>query len=154
MALRKVAFFLSLVVALAGCATKSTAERGAAYANKQLEQRGSPYRWSSTNFPDGSAVLQRELIGTPCTTAANATLQHDVLTSIGQFEVQNGGSATPELLGTRCISLVRSQVNEAWVIARGKEKMAYTVSFRPQASGGVAFEVHGPWGKAELPTIC
>ena len=143
----KFLFFVALLCFLSGCATNSIADRGAAYANKELEQRGSPFRWNSTAFNDGSSVLERQLLGKPCSTAANATLQHDVLASIGQAEAQSGGSANPTLVEARCVSIVKSQINEVWVIARGNDKIAYTVSFRPQASGGTDFEVHGPWGK-------
>ena len=147
MIIRKFVICLILLCTLDGCATNSTAERGAALANKELEQRGSPFRWSSTSFNDGSATLHRELIGNPCTTAADATLKHDVMASIGQAEAQSGGSASPALIETRCVSFDKSQINEVWVIARGGDKIAYTISLRPQATGGTDFELRGPWGK-------
>ena len=146
MIIRQLAICISLLCTLVGCATSSVAERGTALANKDLEQRGSPYRWRAESFEDGFSVVERELIGERCTTAADASLQRDVMTNIGKAEAHSGGSASPALVETRCISINKSQVDEVWVIARGDDEIAYTVTLRSQSGGGTDIEVQGPWG--------
>ncbi len=137
---------LILLCALVGCATGSVAERSIALSNKELERRGSPVRWNATSFDDGVSLFERTLIGKPCATAADERLQRDVMANIGKAEVQSGGSASPALVETRCVSINTSQVNEVWVIARGDDEIAYTVTLRSQSGGGTDIEVQGPWG--------
>ena len=139
-------FAVALSVCLAGCAGNPAAEIAARDTNKEFEKSGNPYRWRVENAPGAfNSVMQKELIGTPSTTAADAQVQADILKTIGDVEAKQGGSQTPALVETRTISQTSAEIVEVWVVSRADKQIAYTVSMKPSPKGGTDFSVKGPW---------
>lgn len=89
--------------------------------------------------------LQRELIGTPAKTAADAQLATDIGAMIAQKEAKFGGESAPRVLETRLVSATPKETREIWTVARGEKRMAYVVFFSPSDKGGTDFGVSGPW---------
>jgi hypothetical protein len=108
------------------------------------EKPGSPYHWVSEHA-EGGTVLERVLIGKPGPTVADHTTKTDILKNIGAYEEKAGGSAMPEVIEVRRLPKVKDDYNEVWVISRGGEKMAYTVTLTPSPKGGVDLRIQGPW---------
>ena len=138
---------LLLTMSFAAAAANPTAERGVALANKDLEKSGSPYRWAVGEEKDGMSVMEKHLLGEPCTTVADAVLTSDTLANIGTAEARFEGSTSPQLLETRCVAPTRKSkgVKEIWVVARGEKQVPYVVVFHPDPKGGVTMEITGPW---------
>jgi hypothetical protein len=146
--------FVTMLVACSSSLDRMHEERGTAEVNRQLERQGSPFRFALTdeNRP-GYGVAKRYVIGSNCTSAAatDPRLKADVIKSIGSAEMQFGGSTNPEIVETRCVSStgpLPQTINEVWLILRGTDKIAYTVTMRPGVKGGTDLEIHGPFGKA------
>jgi hypothetical protein len=140
----KLSFALFLIF-LISCSSNPTANRHAAVANANLEKAGSPYHWRSTKTANDMTFLQRELIGTPSKSAADAQLAADIGAMIAQKEAKFGGEPTPRVLQTRFVSTSAKETREIWSIARGEKRIAYVVFFSPSDKGGTDFGVDGPW---------
>jgi hypothetical protein len=146
-------FLVSIIITLTSCAPqnyRSSIDNSVMEANAKLASEGSPFRWKqSQKNNDGTHLIQKFMIGRPCESAADQTLKSDVLKNIGVAESKYGGVSSPELIETRCVSVARAPllVYEVWVIKRGNDKIAYNVSMKSSATGGVDFSIHGPWAK-------
>jgi hypothetical protein len=108
------------------------------------EKPGSPYHWVSENAYGGT-VLTRALLGKPDRTVADDRTKADVLKNIGGYEEKAGGDAQPKVLEVRRLPKVGNEYNEVWIVARGKERIVYTVGLTPSPEGGVDLRIQGPW---------
>ena len=134
---------ISLLVLFSSlCSAESAAEK--TLREMTTEKPGSPYRWVSEHA-EGGTVMERVLLGKPGPTVADSTVKADILRNIGAYEQKAGGSATPEVIEVRLLPKVKNDYNEVWVVSRGGEKMAYTVTLTPSPKGGVDLRVQGPW---------
>ena len=137
--------FALISIFLISCSSTPMADRHAALANTNLEKDGSPYHWRTTKTANDMTFLQRELIGTPAKTAADAELSADIGTMIGRKEAKFGGASTPRVLETRLVSATPKGTREIWTVARGDKRIAYVIYFVPSDKGGTDFGVDGPW---------
>jgi outer membrane lipoprotein-sorting protein len=142
----KVAFcFALLSIFLISCSGNPTADRHATTANTNLEKKGSPYHWQPAKTANGMTFLQRELIGTPAKTSADAQLAADIGAIIAQKEAKVGGESTLRVLETRLVSATPKGTREIWSVARGDKRIAYVIYFVSSDKGGTDFGVDGPW---------
>jgi hypothetical protein len=137
--------FALLLVFLISCSSNPIADRHAATANTNLEKAGSPYHWRPTKTANDMTFLQRELIGTPAKTLADAQLAADIGAMIAQKEAKFGGEFTPRVVETRLVSATPKGTREIWIVARGEKHIAYVIYFVPSGNGGTDFGVDGPW---------
>jgi len=137
--------FALILIFLISCSSNPTADRHVAIADKNLEKPGSPYHWQSTKTANDMTFLQRELIGTPAKTAADAQLVGDIEGMIAQKEAKFGGESTTRVLETRFVSTSAKETREIWSVARGEKRIVYVVVFSPSDKGGTDFGVSGPW---------
>lgn len=124
------------------CAAESAAEK--TLRETTTEKPGSPYHWVSEHA-EGGTILERVLIGTPGPTVADDIVKADILRNIGAYEEKNGGTATPEVVEVRQLPKSKDEYNEVWVISRGGQPIAYTVSLKRSPQGGVDLHIQGPW---------
>jgi len=108
------------------------------------EKPGSPYHWVSDSA-EGGTVLERVLVGTPGPTVADRTAQADILKYIGDYEEKAGGAAKPKVIEVRRVPRSKDEYSEVWVIARGGQRIVYTVFLKPSPQGGVDLRIQGPW---------
>lgn len=136
---------LFIVGLMVGCAGNSTVKNAARMANEGAEKSGSSYRWVVEEHDSRTAIVDKQLIGTPAPTAADQVLKKDVLTAIEKLEVQSGATGQPKLIETRRVSIGSDAVTEVWVVSRDVKNVAYTVTMRPSPNGGVDLSISGPW---------
>lgn len=109
------------------------------------DEEFSVIRWRVKDAPGMfHSVMHRELIGTPAKTVADEQLQRDILATIGKSEGDFGAKQSPTLLETRAMSQAPAEITEIWVVSRGEQWMAYTVTMKPSPKGGTDFSVTGP----------
>ena len=133
---------LAFIVFSNTCAAGSAAEK--TLREMTTEKPGSPYQWVSERA-EGGTVMERVLVGTPGPTVADETVKADILRNIGAYEEKNGGAAVPEVVEVRQLPKSKDGYNEVWVVSRGGQRIAYTVSLKPSPQGGVDLHIHGPW---------
>jgi hypothetical protein len=145
--MRKILLLMLLATTFPCLAADSVAVQGAEMANAELEKIGSPYRWVvGETSSDGSELLEKQLVGLPCVTAADPTLIFDTLSNIGTAESQLGGLPGPSLVETRCVaSNPQGIVIEIWVVRREDKLIPYVVYFQMDPAGGVDVNIRGPW---------
>jgi hypothetical protein len=108
--------------------------------NYEAEKKGSPYRWHVVDLPGDRAKLEQRLIGEPSKTVADATVQKDVLATIGKTNMSRNSSQNPTLIDVRLLSRAQDTIVEAWLVSWGERRAVYSISMKTSPQGGVSFE--------------
>ena len=74
-------------------------------------------------------------------TVADARTRPDVLRSIGVFELANGGSPSPMLLGVESLGRSGETWIERWTVSRNGRRVPYSVKLRPGTGERIDFDV-------------
>jgi len=74
-------------------------------------------------------------------TVADARTRPEVLRSIGVFELANGGSPSPMLLGVESLGRSGETWIERWTVSRNGRRVPYSVKLRAGAGERIDFDV-------------
>ena len=138
LALLLASLLIVIAAALGACAAR---DPQLAADNAEQARIGSPYRYAMSPGPDGKPVRTRVVVGEPAPSRADRRVQGRILDSIAQSEQACGATAPGKLVETRTIRHDDSRVDEAWVVTRGDEQVAYLVTL--ELGEEVDFFVHG-----------
>jgi hypothetical protein len=128
------AFVLATVFGLAGCPTTPSAVET---ANKQMEAKGSPFRYVA----QGDSAMVMTLMPLPTgPTKAIEPLAKQALDSIAAEEARKGRS-TANLEEVRHLQDGR----EVWVLHTLNDGIAYVVSFEAPSKAGSNIKMTGPY---------
>jgi hypothetical protein len=127
-----------LASVLAACASSPGAD-AAAQANKQMEAKGSPFRYQAQDTGNG-AVLVLTLLPLPAgPTKANPTLAKQVLALLSKEEAKKGRYSA-ELEEVRYLNEGR----EVWVLHSIGDGIAYIVAMSNPSAVNSSIKITGP----------
>lgn len=128
------AFIIGTLTALAGCTDTSSISNTVAQSNKQLEAKGSPFRYVAQ---DSSSMVQTLLPLPAGPTRASPELAQQILGAITQAEKKAGrGTLLEEVRYLQ-------EGREVWVLQSLNSGIAYVVSFAsPQPGSNI--RIAGP----------